>query len=124
MNSIKATGLLIPLVIPLVILLATVPLLTNATELAVITPAQTDSGKQLYQQFCQRCHGTEMRNSGASTFDLRQFPADEYDRFIESVSEGYEDMPAHGDILSGSEIDALFAYMVTIQNANQKGNNP
>ncbi|MBV1961112.1 MAG: cytochrome c [Immundisolibacteraceae bacterium] len=79
------------------------------------------SGSQLYQQFCQRCHGTQMRNSGASTFDLRQFPSDEYERFVESVSEGYEDMPAHGDILNNSEIDALFGYMVTIQQAQQQG---
>lgn len=86
--------------------------------------AQVESGIQLYQQFCQRCHGTEMRNSGASTFDLRKFPSDEYDRFVESVSEGYEDMPAHGDILNSAEIDALFAYMVTIQQAKQKGNTP
>ena len=102
-------------------MLITVPVLTNAAEPTAIDPAQANNGKQLYQQFCQRCHGTEMRNSGASTFDLRQFPSDEYDRFVESVGEGYEDMPAHGDILNSSEIDALFAYMVTIQHANQKG---
>ena len=102
-------------------------ILTSGSLLAGVanppTPgsAAADAGSQLYQQFCQRCHGTQMRNSGASTFDLRQFPSDEYERFVESVSEGYEDMPAHGDILNVSEIDTLFAYMVTIQQAQQKG---
>lgn len=78
-------------------------------------PARVARGLDVYRQFCQRCHGTELRSSGASTFDLRQFPADDYDRFIESVSEGSGDMPPHGDVLSDDEINALFAYIVTTQ---------
>jgi len=77
--------------------------------------AQVTQGLGLYRQFCQRCHGTELRNSGASTFDLRLFPAHEHERFVESVSEGSGDMPPHGDILTGEEIDALFAYVVATQ---------
>jgi len=81
-------------------------------------PAQVTLGLDTYRQFCQRCHGTELRNSGASTFDLRQFPPGEYERFLESVSEGSGDMPPHGDILTEEEIDALFAYVVTTQRSN------
>jgi mono/diheme cytochrome c family protein len=79
------------------------------------SPQQIALGDQLYRQFCQRCHGSELRNSGASTFDLRTFPAQEYNRFIESVSEGLDSMPPHGDILTEEELDALYAYVVDTQ---------
>jgi mono/diheme cytochrome c family protein len=91
----------------------------GAATLSNFDPAQVSLGDQVYRQFCQRCHGTELRNSGTSTFDLRLFPVTEYDRFIESVNEGYGDMPPHGDVLTGEEIDALFAYVVASR-AGQK----
>lgn len=84
-------------------------------DIATVNSAQVNLGLNIYRQFCQRCHGTELRNSGASTFDLRQFPTDEQPRFIESVSEGSGDMPPHGDVLTGAEINALFAYVVDTQ---------
>ena len=91
------------------------PVVAGGTAEQQFDPAEVALGLDVYRQFCQRCHGTELRNSGASTFDLRQFPVDDYRRFIESVSEGSGDMPPHGDVLSGEEIDALFAYVVNTQ---------
>ena len=79
---------------------------------------QVALGDTIYRQFCQRCHGASLRSSGASTFDLRQFPATEHDRFIESVTEGSGDMPPHGDVLAPNEVEALFAYVVATQGQN------
>ena len=78
-------------------------------------------GKGLYRQMCRQCHGHELRNSGASTYDLRTFPADARERFYTSVMEGNGDMPPHDDILIDEDIDALFAYVVAIQRAQQPG---
>jgi len=104
----------------LTLMLVATPTLLHAggqSGAATFNPEQVGLGDQTYRQFCQRCHGTELRNSGSSTFDLRLFPLAEYDRFIESVSEGYGDMPPHGDVLTGKEIDALFAYVATTQDS-------
>ena len=72
-------------------------------------------GRLLYQQFCQRCHGRELVSTGASTFDLRSFPKDAKGRFTRSVRDGLNVMPPHGDILSATEIEALYEYMVATQ---------
>ena len=66
----------------------------------------------MYQQFCKRCHGDELVSTGVSTFDLRTFPKGDKHRFIDSVSEGLNNMPPHGDILSAAEIEALYEYVI------------
>ena len=74
-----------------------------------------EQGRVLYQQFCQRCHGANLVNTGASTYDLRSFPEDAKDRFTFSVNEGLNTMPPYGDILTTAEIDSLYAYVISIQ---------
>ena len=74
-----------------------------------------DPGKKLYQQYCQRCHGRELKNSGVSSFDLRRFPADEKERFSLSVLEGFNAMPPHEDVLTVAEVDEIFHYVITEQ---------
>ncbi len=56
-------------------------------------------GAALYQQACSHCHGVEMRTSG-STYDLRVFPKDDKQRFIDAVTRGKGEMPAWGNKLS------------------------
>jgi alcohol dehydrogenase (cytochrome c) len=68
-------------------------------------------GAALYQQACSHCHGVEMRTSG-STYDLRVFPKDDQQRFIDAVTRGKGDMPAWGDKLSAQEISTLYEYVV------------
>ena len=70
-------------------------------------------GKVAYQQLCAQCHGPNMVNPGTSSFDLRKFPADKFDRFEKSVTEGKGDMPAWGDMLVPGELEALWAYVRT-----------
>jgi len=68
-------------------------------------------GKMAYRQLCAQCHGPNMVNPGTSSFDLRQFPADQFDRFKRSVIDGVGDMPAWGDMLVPGELELLWAYV-------------
>ncbi len=94
--------------------------LAASVAYAVPDPAQVELGGQLYFQMCRQCHGPELQSSGAGSFDLRQFPPDDPRRFQESVMHGKNDgMPAHDDILTNEDVDALFAYVVATQQARQ-----
>jgi mono/diheme cytochrome c family protein len=48
-----------------------------------------------------------------SAFDLRKFPRNQYDRFVNSVTRGKNQMPPWGDMLKPGEIEALWAYVTT-----------
>jgi mono/diheme cytochrome c family protein len=45
-------------------------------------------------------------------FDLRKFPHDQRDRFVNSVTHGKGQMPAWGDLLKPADIEALWSYVV------------
>jgi mono/diheme cytochrome c family protein len=76
--------------------------------------AQVDEGRRIYAQHCSHCHGFNMVSAGNVTFDLREFPRDQKDRFLESVVNGKSNrMPPWGDVLSVDEIEAIWAYVLT-----------
>ncbi len=83
-------------------------------------PALAELGGQLYLQMCRQCHGQALQSSGAAAADLRQFPPDDPQRFHESVMHGKDGMPAHDDILTDEDIDALFAYVTATQQAQRQ----
>ena len=71
-------------------------------------------GKTLYAHDCSHCHGFDMVNPGTVTYDLRRFPPEQKDRFVESVIYGKNGrMPPWGDAVSLEDIDALWAYVLT-----------
>ncbi|HEX9491450.1 MAG TPA: cytochrome c [Stellaceae bacterium] len=71
-------------------------------------------GRALYAHRCSHCHGFNMVSAGTVTYDLRSFPRDQEDRFLESVVNGKNDrMPPWGDVLSLDEIEAIWAYVVS-----------
>jgi mono/diheme cytochrome c family protein len=76
-------------------------------------PALAKQGKRLYALVCARCHGLNMVLTGESTFNLREFPLDQKERFVESVTKGKRAMPAWGGMVSPEEIEALWAYVNT-----------
>lgn len=87
---------------------------------AIMLPARSSEvelaqrGKAIYAQHCSHCHGFNMVSAGNVTFDLRQFPRDQKERFLESVVNGKDRrMPPWGDALSLDEIDAIWAYVLT-----------
>ncbi len=73
--------------------------------------ALIDKGLGVYKQFCLKCHGIDMVNSGVSSYDLRKYPTDRYDDFVDTLKNGKGNMPAWGDILYPEEIEQVWAYV-------------
>ena len=77
---------------------------------AEFSAERIEQGKKMYKQFCLRCHGPEMNNSG-NAFDLRTFPLDQRDRFFQSVLNGKRQMPPWKGTLTEDDIGILWAYV-------------
>ncbi len=76
--------------------------------------AQVERGRQLYSLRCSHCHGLNMITAGNATYDLREFPPDQSERFFESVTNGKNNrMPPWGDVLSQEEIGDIWAYVLS-----------
>ena len=74
--------------------------------------AQVRAGAEIYARNCSPCHGPRLIGD-ESAFDLRTFPHDERERFVNSVTRGKNTMPPWGDLLKPDDIDALWAYVLT-----------
>ena len=75
---------------------------------------QVQRGKQLYAAHCSHCHGFNMVTAGNVTYDLREFPRDQRERFFESVTNGRNNrMPPWGDSISQEEIADIWVYVCT-----------
>ena len=81
-------------------------------EEASMSPDQVRSGAEIYARNCSPCHGPRLIGE-ETAFDLRTFPHDQRERFVNSVTRGKNAMPAWGDLLQAKDIDALWAYVVT-----------
>jgi mono/diheme cytochrome c family protein len=76
------------------------------------TPQQIDQGRELYEEFCQTCHGRDMVSPGLVIFDLRKFPKDDAARFRDAVLSGKGPaMPAFQGRISDEEVSLLWAYV-------------
>jgi mono/diheme cytochrome c family protein len=84
---------------------------------------QIRAGAELFEDNCSPCHGTHMADPGAA-FDLRTFPHDQHDRFVNSVTNGKNSMPAWGGLLKPADIEALWAYVVAGEKRNSKDSTP
>lgn len=73
-------------------------------------------GEELYDLSCANCHGENMNSTGISSFNLRDFPLKEKERFIESVTMGKGFMPSFGKILDKEEIQQLWVYISSNHN--------
>ena len=78
---------------------------------AGVSPEEIKHGAALFARHCATCHGTRMRNPQWA-FDLRTFPRDGHDRFVDSVTNGKRNMPPWDDVLEPAEIEALWAYVI------------
>ena len=70
-------------------------------------------GRTLYNEMCSHCHGIDMVNSGAGSYDLRKYPADRPNEFKKTIQDGKGSMPAWGDVLFPKEIDAIWVFVST-----------
>jgi mono/diheme cytochrome c family protein len=74
-------------------------------------PEQIVTGAKIFARNCSPCHGARMRDPEGA-FDLRKFPHDAHDRFVNSVTHGKGQMPPWGDLLKPDDIEALWSYVV------------
>jgi len=74
------------------------------------SPEQIRRGAALYASHCESCHGVRMIGPQWA-IDLKDFPRDKPERFIDSVTNGTKKMPPWGDVLKLEEIEALWAYV-------------
>src|SRR5215813_4526397 len=72
---------------------------------------QIAAGAELYATNCSPCHGARMLDPEGA-FNLRKFPPDQHDRFVNSVTRGKNQMPPWGDFFKPAQIEALWAYVV------------
>ena len=72
---------------------------------------QIAAGADLYAVNCAPCHGARMQDPGAA-FNLRKFPPDQRERFVNSVTRGKNQMPPWGDFFNPDQLDALWAYVM------------
>ena len=82
-----------------------------AAQETTFPPERIAKGASIFSRNCSPCHGTRMQNP-ESAFDLRQFPHEQHDRFVNSVTNGKNQMPPWGDVLEPTDIEALWAYVV------------
>src|SRR5204862_3201482 len=75
-------------------------------------PQQIQRGAAIYERNCSACHGARMQDPQGA-FDLRKFPHDERERFINSVARGKNQMPPWGGLLKPEDIEALWAYVIS-----------
>jgi mono/diheme cytochrome c family protein len=86
--------------------------LTSASFARAAEAELIEEGRDLYADMCAMCHGRDMVNSGALSFDLRTFPKDDPGRFRNSVLNGKnQTMPGWRDKLSDDDTAALWAYV-------------
>ena len=84
---------------------------TAAAQDQSFPPQQIATGANIFARNCSPCHGPRMQDP-ESAFDLRKFPPNQHDRFVNSVTHGKNQMPPWGDILKPQDIEALWAYVV------------
>ena len=95
----------------LIVVWALLGVFANGRVLAqeVVTPEQVKTGAEVYARNCATCHGNRMKNPEWA-IDLATIPKDDRQRFIQSVTNGRNNMPPWGDVLKADEIAALYAY--------------
>jgi mono/diheme cytochrome c family protein len=83
-----------------------------AEEAQRFTSEQISAGAEIYAVNCSPCHGARMQDPG-SAFNLRKFPRDQRERFVNSVTRGKNQMPPWGDFFKPDHLEALWAYVTS-----------
>jgi mono/diheme cytochrome c family protein len=74
--------------------------------------AEVEQGREIYGELCVACHGRDMINPGGLSFDLRNFPKDQFERFRNAVLSGKPPaMPPWRDKVSDEDIKLLWVYV-------------
>lgn len=79
-----------------------------------VSAPSAEAGRRAYTGSCARCHGINLVASSSAYFDLRTFPRDEKDRFLNSVTNGKRQMPAWGGIIKPETIESIWLYVGSV----------
>ena len=83
----------LPIAIASMLALAGAPATTE--EAQSFPKEQVGAGAELYAVNCSPCHGARMQDPGAA-FNLRKFPPDQRERFVNSITRGEPDAAMGG----------------------------
>src|SRR5260370_19016874 len=87
------------------------PATAQSPQARNFAPEQLKTGAEIYARNCSPCHGARMLDpQGAS--DLRKFPRDQRERFVNSVTRGKNQMPPWANLLKPEEVEALWSSVV------------
>src|SRR5262245_3760041 len=70
--------------------------------------ARIEAGEQVYNTYCQICHGENLVTSGTQTYDLRRLTANDRARFQNSVLNGKNQMPPWKGVVSEEQIELIW----------------
>jgi mono/diheme cytochrome c family protein len=99
-------------VLSIAILMPTLIWTASAEDKPNFPKEQIAAGAAIYADNCSPCHGARMLDTGAA-FNLRKFPPDQHERFVNSVTRGKNQMPPWGDFFKPDQLEALWAYVTT-----------
>jgi mono/diheme cytochrome c family protein len=96
-------------------LFAAILILCTTPAFAQDRHAEAEAGAAIYDDYCSRCHGEGLRNTGGGvTFDLRRLHPNEHERFVNSVLNGKKQMPPWRGVLGPEQIEQVWAYIRAI----------
>ena len=81
---------------------------------ALVPQSSAEAGRRAYTSTCARCHGINLVASSSAYFDLRTFPRDEKDRFLNSVTNGKRQMPAWGGLVKPETMESIWLYIGSV----------
>ncbi|MFM2057080.1 MAG: hypothetical protein RLY71_1465 [Pseudomonadota bacterium] len=81
---------------------------------ALVQRPSAEAGRRAYTSTCARCHGINLVASSSAYFDLRTFPRDEKDRFLNSVTNGKRQMPAWGGLVKPETMESIWLYIGSV----------
>jgi mono/diheme cytochrome c family protein len=87
------------------------PAPASAEDAQKFAAGQISAGAEIYAVNCSPCHGSRMQERGTA-FTLREFPHDQRERFVNSITRGKNQMPPYGDFFKPDQLEALWAYVV------------
>jgi mono/diheme cytochrome c family protein len=96
--------------VAIVLLLPLICTSASAEEKPSFPREQVAAGAEPYAINCSPCHGARMQDPGTA-FNLRKFPPDQHERFVNSVTRGKNQMPPWGDFFKPDQLEALWAYV-------------
>ena len=82
----------------------------GSAETPDVTPERAKRGGELYARHCAPCHGHSMKNPEVG-IDLRKFPPEQHERFVQSVTKGKGAMPPWGGLLTPDDVVDLWSYV-------------